>query len=108
AILTDEGRRHIGETAAWLRGQRPKNSEIVVAAFTDPKNKNETSGSARELSRKQSEIIADMLKEQGAAKMGTFSSRNITSIGLGFDPSPVVEKDDLPAARVEIILFIPK
>ena len=108
AILTEEGRKRIGETSAWLRGQRPKGSEIVVAAFTDPKNKNETSGSARELARKQSEIVAEMLKDQGAAKMGTFSSRNITPIGLGFDPSPVVEKDELPAARVEIILFIPK
>jgi phospholipid/cholesterol/gamma-HCH transport system substrate-binding protein len=109
AVLTADGRKRIGESAAWLRGQKQKGSEIVIAAFADPANKNETSASARELTKKQSEIVADLLKDQGAAKMGTFSSnRNIIPLGFGFDPSPVVEKDDLPRARLEVILFVPR
>jgi len=109
AVLTAEGRKRIGEAAAWLRGHTEKGSDIAIASFADPKNKDETAASARELTKKQSEIVAELLKEFGAARMGTFSSnRTITSIGLGFDPSPVVEKEELPQARTEIILFIPR
>jgi outer membrane protein OmpA-like peptidoglycan-associated protein len=109
AVLTSEGRTRIGEVATWLRGHKEKGSEIVVVGFADPKDKNETSASARELTRKQCEVVADLLKEQGVARMGTFSSnRNVTPIGLGFDASPVVEKEELPVARIEIILFVPR
>ena len=108
AVLTESGRMKIGETAAWLRGQKLKNSEVVVVCFADPKNKDETSASARELTKKQSEGVANLLKEFGAAKLGTFTSRDITPVGLGFDPSPVVEKEELPSARTEIILFVPR
>jgi hypothetical protein len=41
--------------------------------------------------------IAEYLKERGVHKMGYVTRRKITPIGQGFDPSPVVEKDPLPA-----------
>ncbi len=108
AVLTPGGRGKVGEVAAWLRGQKQKGSEIVVASFVDPKDKNETSASAHELTRLRSETVAALLKELGAAKLGYFTSRNIVPIGLGVDPPPNIEKEYLPATRTEIILFVPQ
>lgn len=108
AVLTEMGRKKVGECAAWLRGQKQKGSDIVVASFADPSNKSETSVSARELTKKRSEAVAALLREYGAAKMGTFSSRDITPVGLGVEAPPYVESEDVPAARVEIILFMPR
>jgi phospholipid/cholesterol/gamma-HCH transport system substrate-binding protein len=108
AVLTGEGRDRLGKVAAWLRGQKQKGSDVVVASFADPMNKDETAASARELTRKQSEVVAQYLKDNGVAKMGTFSSRKITPLGLGFEPTPVVEKEEMFPARTEIILFVPQ
>lgn len=108
AVLTETGKRRVNDAAAWLRGQRQKNSEIVVASFVDPKNPSETSASARELTLKRSEAVANMLRAAGAASLGTFTSRAIIPIGLGIEPPPYVEKEDLPVGRVEIILYFPK
>jgi hypothetical protein len=108
AILTAEGRKHIGDVAAWLRGRKDKGSDVVVATFADPQDKSETAASARELTKKRSEAAVNLLKEYGVAKMGTFTSRKVTPIGFGFEPTPVVEKEELYASRVEIILFVPK
>jgi phospholipid/cholesterol/gamma-HCH transport system substrate-binding protein len=107
AALTGDGRNRVGEVAAWLRGRKDKGSEIVVASFQDPNDKNETSASARELTRKRSEVVVGLLKEWGAAKISTLSSRNIVALGLGFEPTPLVEHVDFPS-RTEIILFVPQ
>lgn len=106
AVLTSDGRNRIGEVSAWLRGRKDKGSEVVVVSFQDPNDRYETSASARELTRKRSEVVVNQLKEQGAAKMGTFSSRNIVPIGFGFEPTPLVEHVDF-LSRTEIILFVP-
>jgi hypothetical protein len=58
------------------------------------------------LTRKRSEVIVTLLKEWGAAKMGTISSRNIAALGFGFEPTPLVEHVDY-LSRTEIILFVP-
>jgi phospholipid/cholesterol/gamma-HCH transport system substrate-binding protein len=108
AVLTPDGRNKVGEVAAWLRGQKQKGSEIVVASFVDPKDKNETPASARELTRLRSEAVAALLKESGVARLGYITSRNIVPIGLGVEAPPNVEKEYLPATRTEIILFVPQ
>ena len=108
SILTDSGRARLNEVAGWLNGLHPKNSDVVVASFADPKSPDLTGPGARALTKKQAEVIAEYLKERGVHKMGYVTRRKITPIGQGFDPSPVVEKDPLPASRVEIILFIPR
>lgn len=108
AILTESGRNRLWECAAWLRGQGQKNSEVVVAAFADPKNPELTSASGRALTKKQVEVITEYFREQGVHKMGYVTRRKITPVGHGFDPTPVVEKDPLPAGRIEVILFWPR
>jgi len=108
SVLTTEGRDRLNQCAMWLNGQHQKKSEVVVAAFADPKSPDLTPGGARTLTKKQAEVITEFLKEHGVHKMGYVTRRNVTPVGLGFDPTPVVEKDPLPAGRVEIILFVPR
>ncbi len=108
AILHDSGRHKLNECAAWLNGQHQKGSEIVVATFADPKDRTQTSASARTLTKKQSEAMVEYFKGQGVHKMGYVTRRKLTPVGNGQDPSPVVEKDPLPAGRIEVILFVPR
>ncbi len=108
SILTDSGKARLNECAAWLNGQQQKDSEVVVASFADPKSKDLTAASARTLTKKQAEAIAEYFRGRGVHKMGYITRRKVTPVGQGFDLSPVVEKEPLPAARVEVILFVPR
>jgi phospholipid/cholesterol/gamma-HCH transport system substrate-binding protein len=108
SVLTAAGKDRLNECAAWLNGQQQKKSEVVVAAFADPKSPDLTSASAKALTKKQAEAIAEYFKERGVHKMGYITRRKVTPVGHGFDPTPVVEKDPLPASRIEVILFVPR
>ncbi|HEX3149191.1 MAG TPA: MlaD family protein [Gemmataceae bacterium] len=107
SVLTAEGRARLDECAAWLNGQHQKKSEVVVASFIDPKSPDLTGAGAKTLSKKQAETIAEYFKERGVHKMGYVTRRKVTPVGSGFDPSPVVEKEQFPT-RIEVILFVPR
>ena len=108
AVLTDMGRAHLTNAAAWLKGVRDAKSEVVVAAFCDPADKTQTSASAQELTKKQAEAVIEFFKSQGVHKLGWTTRRKMTPIGLGMSPSPVVEKDPPPASNVQVLLFTPQ
>lgn len=109
AVLTTQGKQKLDAVAPWLEGMKHKGSEVVVASFANPADPAALNGSARVLTRKQSEAVCDYLKEQHAIqKMGWFSSRKVLAVGLGTQPSPTVERETLPAARVEVIVFVPQ
>lgn len=108
SFLTDDGRRYLDESAEWLKGQRTKGTEIVVAVFADPKSPDLTAASGRELTKKQAEAIVAHFRDRGVHKMGYVARREVKAVGLGFDPSPVAEKDPLSPSRVEVILFVPR
>jgi hypothetical protein len=40
--------------------------------------------------------------------MGWFSSRKVTSLGMGTQPPPVPEPSELPPARLEVQVFVPQ
>jgi hypothetical protein len=40
--------------------------------------------------------------------MGWFSSRKMAALGLGTNPPLVPETESLPAARVEVLVFVPQ
>lgn len=113
AIMTDEGRAHLGVVVEWLRGVRDDKAEVVVAALCDANDRSQTSASAAELTKKQSESVVEFLKAHGVhrigwgSRIGVSSGRKITAIGLGFGPSPVVEKDPVPPSYVQVLLFTP-
>jgi phospholipid/cholesterol/gamma-HCH transport system substrate-binding protein len=107
AVLTPQGRERLDKLAPWLEGLKYKGSEVVIVAYADPQT---TSPSlARTLTRQQSEAVCDYLKRQHAIqKMGWFSSRKVTALGQGINPPPLPERDPLPPARIEVIVFVPQ
>ena len=107
AVLTAQGRQRLDTLAPWLEGMKHKGSEVVVAAYADPKKSSPPVAQA--LTRQQSEAVCDYLKKQHSVqKMGWFSSRKVTPLGRGVNPSPTPERDPLPPARVEVLVFVPQ
>ncbi len=107
AILTDTGRAQVLEWANWLNGNRHKRSEIVVAVYADPKNEALSPAGLVNLTRSQAEAITELLKEQSVHKVGWPTRRKVTPIGMGARPSPMTETEKIPAARVEVLFFLP-
>ena len=81
----------LNECAAWLNGQRQKDSEVVVVVFADPKSKDLTSPGARTLTKNRRRRSPSTFGTGACIRWGV--SRQVTPVGHGFDPSPVVEKD---------------
>jgi phospholipid/cholesterol/gamma-HCH transport system substrate-binding protein len=107
AVLTAQGKGCLDAIGPWLTGMRHKGSEVVVVAYADP-GAALSPEVARLLTRQQSEAVCDYLKSQHAAqRMGVFSSRKVTALGMGVVPPPVPEAEPLPPARVEVLVFVP-
>lgn len=107
AILTDGGRVHLESLANWLRGERNAKSEVVVVSYSTPGDPEQTPASALEMTKKQSEVVIEFLKARGVHKLGWTTRRKMTPLGMGMNPSPVVEKDALPSSNLQVILFVP-
>lgn len=108
AVLSESGQYHLNGTAEWLKTCTDSDAEIVVASLHDSNDDSQTRASAQELTKGQCETIIAALKQHGSHKVGWFSSKDMTPLGLGFGPSPVVSKTKLPASYVEVILFTPR
>lgn len=108
AILSEGGKAHLTYVVEWLKGVRDDRAEVVVAALCDPNDPGQTAASAGELTKKQGEAVAEYLKAAGAHKMGWWTRRKITPLGLGTGPPPVVEKGPLPPSYVQVLLFTPQ
>jgi phospholipid/cholesterol/gamma-HCH transport system substrate-binding protein len=108
AVLTPAGRHALDSVAAWMNGLKAEGSEVVIAAFADPRN---NADFAQELTRKQSEVVASYLKaNHHVQRMGFWwwSNRPVRAIGCGVNPPPVPETEQLPPARVELLVFVPQ
>lgn len=108
AVLSEGGRNHLNGVANWLRGVKNDKADLVVAGFCDPNDRDQTPASAMELTKKQAEAVIEYLKGQGVHKLGWTTRRKLTAIGLGMNPSPVVEKEPLPPSHVQVLLFTPQ
>jgi hypothetical protein len=102
-----DGQVRLNDLANIIKENRNKNSEVVVVSFVDPADKSQTAASALELSRKQAERVIDHLKICDVHKLGTFTRRKMTPLGMGMNPSPVVEPNPLPPAVVQVMVFTP-
>jgi phospholipid/cholesterol/gamma-HCH transport system substrate-binding protein len=108
AVLTAQGREQLDSLAPWLEGMKHKGSVVVVAAYADPRS-GATPAVARALTRQQSEAVCAYLKSHYAVqKMGWFTSRKVTPLGMGLTPPPLPEAEPLPPARVEVLVFVPQ
>ena len=106
AVLTAQGRRHLDGLGPWVADTKRAGSDVVIVGYADPHSANPQA--ARALSRQQSETVGDYLKTKHAIqKLGWFSSRKVTTLGLGVEPPPLPETEALPPDRVEIQVFFP-
>src|SRR5262249_28338790 len=107
AVLTAQGKKRLDELAPWLAGLKHKGSEVVVVSYADPKGGRNAAVQA--LTRQQSDAVCTYLKDpHPVPKMGWFTSRKVVSLGMGANPPPAPEKEQLPGARVEIVVFVPQ
>jgi ABC-type transporter Mla subunit MlaD len=108
AILTDGGRTHLTNLLGQVKPDKlDRSAEIVVAAYADPNDKSQTSASATELTKKQSEAVIEFFRANGVHKLGWYSRRKLTALGLGFDPPPVPEKTAVPPAYLQVVVLTP-
>jgi phospholipid/cholesterol/gamma-HCH transport system substrate-binding protein len=103
AILTDAGKEHLSNLAAVLRTQLDKRAEVVVSAGGEPA----TTPNPGPLTRQRAEVAVAFLKEKGAHKMGWWTRRSLTPVGLGSDPDPVPDPDRPAGPWVQVLVFTP-
>jgi hypothetical protein len=108
AILSEAGKGHLQTVISWLKDGKSDDAEMVVVSQCDPKSSSQTAASAGELTRKQSEAVVEYLKGQGAHKIGWFTRRTMTPLGLGFGPSPVPVPESVPPSYLQVLLFTPQ
>ena len=104
AILTDAGRTKLDGVAQWLKTY--KTGDIVVAGIAPPRAEPTF---AQTLTQKQSEAVSTYLKANGVHRTGIWwwSTRPVKAIGCGNHPPAQPELEELPASRVEVVLFLP-
>jgi phospholipid/cholesterol/gamma-HCH transport system substrate-binding protein len=106
AVLTSDGMKKLDALRPMLDETKKKGtSEVVVVAYADPKASN--TAAARVVTRQQSEAVCDyLIKNLKAHSTGWLSSRKVTPLGMGTAPPPLPETENLPAARVEVVVFV--
>jgi phospholipid/cholesterol/gamma-HCH transport system substrate-binding protein len=108
SVLTADGRRRLDEVAGWFKKIRRRNSEIVIAAFTDLPRDDDL---ALVLTQEQANAVRNYLVTQHAVDTnGWFRTRKVAAVGFGtqLPRNNTDSEHDLPARRVEIIMFTPQ
>jgi phospholipid/cholesterol/gamma-HCH transport system substrate-binding protein len=108
AVLTSQGRQRLDDVAAWFKKIRRRNSEVVVAAFTDDSRGEDL---ALALTQEQAQAVRKYLVTQHAVdSMGWFGSRRVAAVGFGTQVPRILaeENRNVPARRVEIFVFTPQ
>jgi phospholipid/cholesterol/gamma-HCH transport system substrate-binding protein len=107
AVLTTSGKTKLDEAAVWLTKHKYEGSEILIAAFAEPSQQAEF---AQAVTQKQSEVAMEYLRSKNVHHTGWWwwSTRPIRAIGCGNVPTPVPETEKMPAARLEVLVFVPQ
>ena len=106
AVLTEIGKTRLDEAAVWLNQHNDNGSEILVASFAEP---SQQADFAQAVTLKQSEVAVEYLRSKKVHHTGWWwwSTRPIRGIGCGNNPSPIPETEKVPAARMELLVFVP-
>ncbi|HEV3144434.1 MAG TPA: MlaD family protein [Gemmataceae bacterium] len=110
AILSDQGKQHLSNLAPWFAANRVKGSDIVVVSYAAPPPTSDySSAMVQNLTQKQSEAVANYLRENvRAERISWYSSRKITPIGMGTNPPLLPETEPMSPGRTEIQIFLPR
>lgn len=107
AVLTEAGKQRLDALGPWLESLKFKDSEVVVAGFSDPERYD--ASVARTLTRLQSQAVSDYLtRAHRIQKLGWWSSRKVTTIGLGGDAIPSDPADKQVPDRIELLVYLPQ
>jgi outer membrane protein OmpA-like peptidoglycan-associated protein len=111
AVLNSRGQQLLDGVAPQMVNFKQKGTEVVVVTFADPQSN--SAEVALHLTRQRSEAVLNYLK--GAHKVDGprlwgwwWSERKVKALGMGVRPSPVEEKGNPPAARTEVLVFVPQ
>jgi hypothetical protein len=109
AILTEQGKTHLNNLEPWLQSYRITGSEVVIVSYCSATPSMELSPAiADTLTQKQSEAVLNYMKDQMRIhRVGWFTGRKATPLGMGLNPPPLPEREPLPADRTEIQIFVP-
>jgi phospholipid/cholesterol/gamma-HCH transport system substrate-binding protein len=109
AVLTERGRGRLDEVARWTQEHLTKQTEVIVAAYTDTSLDDML---AERLTQQQADAVRQYLVDShGLESAGWFRSRTVAAVGFGRNPPRVPSAEpqlDGPDRRVEIILFTPQ
>ena len=108
AVLTGAGKVRLDEAGLWLKEQKDPGAELVVAAFASSRHHPDF---AQTRTQKQAEAVVAYLKANHKVHRTGFwwwSTRSIQALGVGVNPPPAPESDNLPPARVELLVFVPQ
>jgi phospholipid/cholesterol/gamma-HCH transport system substrate-binding protein len=108
AILSDDGKTHLRAVALWMKNQPNSNTEAVVVCGRGGADASQPNAIVEHLTRKQAEVALEYLKANGAHKMGWWSRRKVSALGLGRAPSPAVESEKAPANFLRVFAFTPQ
>lgn len=108
AVLTAQGQERLRSIVPWMNGlTQHDGAEAVIVAYADPEAADATA--AKTLTQQQSETVGNFLKDNHALhKRFGLVARKLTMRGLGTAGPPVPESEPLPAARVEVLVFVPQ
>jgi phospholipid/cholesterol/gamma-HCH transport system substrate-binding protein len=108
AILTPVGRSRLDEVARWFKRSVQPRSEVVIAAFTDG---HDDAQLADLLTQEQADAVRNhLVQKHGIDSAGWFRSRKVAAVGFGNQAPRTAEPStaEVPARRVDIILFTPQ
>jgi phospholipid/cholesterol/gamma-HCH transport system substrate-binding protein len=108
AVLSEGGKKILDRAAQWLNDGKSTRDDVVIAAFADPSANPE---GALTLTQKQSEAILDYLRSNHRIhRVGWWywSNRNVRALGVGTTPPAMPDSAHLPAARVDLLVFVPE
>jgi phospholipid/cholesterol/gamma-HCH transport system substrate-binding protein len=108
SVLTKEGQARLDEIGRWCKWAGRPTSRVVIAAFTDI---NRDKDLAVVLTQEQAETVRQYLVDKHAIQSaGWFKTRKVAAVGFGVQMPRTLDHEpaNLPARRVEIILFTPQ
>ena len=98
------GMAKLDAAAEWLK--RTNTGEVTIAGIAAPTT---NATFAQTLTQKQADAVRDYLVSSSVHRTGWWwwNTRPVRSVACGNQPPAQPETEDLPPARVEVILFQP-
>jgi phospholipid/cholesterol/gamma-HCH transport system substrate-binding protein len=108
SVLTPAGRRQLDDAGGWLKKLLRRNSEVVIAAFSDDTHDEDLS---LVLTQEQANAVRRYLVTHYAIdSFGWFGTRKVAAVGFGTQVPRYLteESQNQQPRRVEIFLFTPQ